>query len=80
MDVPRRCPLPKILTVPSATGGINLSPFIGVNSSFALSLLAWISDASVSSNSSMSATVMSPFQILPAYNAYPRNIPGMGPN
>ena len=48
--------------------GIKLSPFIGVNTSFALSLLAWISDASVSSNSSMSAILMSPFQIPPGYN------------
>ena len=37
----------------------------GVNTSFALSLLAWSSDASISSNSSMSATIMSPFQIPP---------------
>ena len=40
----------------------------GVNASFALSLLAWSSDASISSNSPMYATIMSPFQILPAYN------------
>ena len=42
-----------------------LSPFIGVNTSFALSLLAWISDASISYNSSMSAIILSPFQIPP---------------
>ena len=54
----------KLLTVPSATGNMNFSPFIGVNTSFALSLRAWSSDASISSNSSMSATGMSPFQIL----------------
>ena len=42
--------------------------FCGVNTSFALSLFAWISDASISSNSSTSATIMSPFQILPVYN------------
>ena len=59
----RRSP-PKIFTVPSATGNIKLSPFIGVNTSFALSLLVWISNASISSNSSMSATIMSPFQML----------------
>ena len=50
----RRSP-PRVLTVPSATGSIKLSPFIGVNASFALSLLAWSSDASISSNSSLSA-------------------------
>ena len=37
------------------------------NTSFALSLPAWISDASIFSNSSMSATEMSPVLILPAY-------------
>ena len=44
--------------------------------------LPWSADASISSNSSMHATKMSPFQILSAYNAYPRNIPGKtsGPN
>ena len=41
----------------------------GVNTSFASSLRAWRSDASISSNSSMSATKMSPFQILPAESA-----------
>ena len=57
--------LQKVLTVPSATGKIKLSPFIGVNTSSALSLLAWSSDASICSNSSMSATITSPFQIPP---------------
>ena len=33
-------------------------------------------DASICSNSSISATKMSPFQILTACNAHPRNIPG----
>ena len=37
----------------------------GVNTSSALSLRAWGSDASICSNSSMSATMMSPFQIPP---------------
>ena len=71
-----------IQTVPSAIGNLNFSPLIDVNTSFALSLLPWISDASICSNSSMSATIMSPFQILLACNAYPRNIPGktLGPN
>ena len=58
------------------------SPLMGVNTSFALSLRAWSSDASISSNSSMSATRMSPFQIPPAGNTYPRNTLGktLGPN
>ena len=33
-------------TVPSATGNLNFSPFIGVYTSFALNLFAWSSDAS----------------------------------
>ena len=64
MDVLRFSASPKILTVPSATGNMKLSPFIGVNTSFALSLRAWRSATSISSNSSMSATQMSPFEIL----------------
>ena len=68
MDGLRRRSPPGIFTVPSATGNIKLSPFIGVNISFALSLLAWSSDASICSNSSMSAVNMSPFQIPPADN------------
>ena len=47
----RRFP-PGVLTAPSATGNINVSLFIGADTSFALSLLAWTSDASLSSNSS----------------------------
>ena len=74
MDVLRRCSHPKTLTVPSATGNIKFPPLIGVNTSFALSLRAWNSDASISSNSSMSATIMSPFQILTACNACPNYI------
>ena len=60
----------------------NCHLFIGVNTTFALSLFVWISGASICSNSSMPATKMSPFQIPPACNAYPRNIPGktFGPN
>ena len=46
------------------------------NTSFALSLVAWISDASIFSNSLMSATITSPFQIPSACDAHPRNIPG----
>ena len=56
--------LQKFFTVPSSTGNVKLSPFIGVNTSFALSLRAWISDASICSNFSMSAMNASPFQIL----------------
>ena len=61
---------PESFTVPSAIGNMNLSPFMGVNTSFASSLFAWISDASIFSNSSMSATKMSPFQIRPATIAH----------
>ena len=77
----RRSP-PGVMTVPSAIGNMKNSPFIGVATSFELSLFALISDASICSNSSMSATRMSPFQILPTFNGYPRNIPGktFGPN
>ena len=66
VDALRRCPLPKILTVPSATGNMKFPLLCGVNTSFALSLLAQSSDASISSNSSMSATIMCPFQIPPS--------------
>ena len=78
----RRCSPPKILTVPSATGKMKFPLLCGVNTSFALGLRAWSSDASISSNSSISATLLSPFQILSALNAYPKNIPGktFGPN
>ena len=69
VGVLRRCELPKILTVPSATGNMKLSLLIGVDTSFALCLRAWSSDASICSNSSMSAINMSPFQIPPACNA-----------
>ena len=56
---------PKIFTVPSATGNMKFPLLCGVYTSFALSLRAWSSDASISSNSSMSATIMSAFQIPP---------------
>ena len=58
-----------VLTVPSATGNTNFSFFMGANTSLALSLLAWISNTFICSNSSMSAIIMSPFQILPANKA-----------
>ena len=45
VDVLRRCPHPKILTVPSATGFLKFPLLCGVNTSFALSLLAWSSDS-----------------------------------
>ena len=48
----------------------------GVNTSCVLILQARISDASIFSNSSMSATIMSPFQMLSAYNTDHRKIPG----
>ena len=68
VDVLRYRSPPDNSTVPSAVGNMKISPVIGVNTSFALSLQAWSSDASTSSKSSMSATIMSPFQILTAYN------------
>ena len=52
-------------------------PFsLGNITSFALSLLEWISDASIVSNSWRSATSASPSQTHPAHRAYPRNNPG----
>ena len=75
VDVLRRWSPPETLAVPSATGNFKLSHFIGVNTSFALSLRTWISDASICSISWMSVIDMSPFQIPPACIAYPRNIP-----
>ena len=51
---------PKIFTVPSATGNMKFPLLCGVNTSFALSLRAWSSDAPISSNSSMSATTLFP--------------------
>ena len=63
-----------ILTVPSATKKMTL--FSDVDTSLELSLLKWNSDAFISSNSFLSATTISPFQILPAYNTNPRNVHG----
>ena len=67
---------PDNFTFPSAMGTMKFSTLLGVNTSFALSLRAWISDASILSNSSMSATKMFPFQILRADNTFPRIFPG----
>ena len=53
---------------------MKLSNFIGVNTSFALGLLAWSSDASISSNSSMSATILSPFQSHPTWQDFWTNL------
>ena len=61
VDVLRSWSSPEILTVPSATGNTKCSLSNGVNTSFALSLRAWNSDASIPSNSSMSRTIMSLF-------------------
>ena len=49
--------LPESLTVPFATGKMKFPLLCGVNTPFALSLRAWSSDASISSNSSMSAII-----------------------
>ena len=64
VDVLRMWSPAESFTVPSAIGKMNCSPLMGVNTSFALSLSALISDASICSNSAMSATNKSPFQIL----------------
>ena len=65
---------PEILTIGSAIDNVKISSVIDVNTSFTLSLRTWSSDTSISSNSSMSATIMSPFQISFADNTHPRNI------
>ena len=62
--------------VPSAIGNVNFHLFLDINNSSAMSLRAWISDASTFPSSSMSATKISHFQILTATNAHPKNIPG----
>ena len=66
---------PDNFTFPSAIRNVKFSLFFSAITSYAVSLRAWISDASKFSSSSMSATKMSPFQIPSAYNAYPRNMP-----
>ena len=82
VDVLRTWSPRESFTVPSTIGNTNVSPFWSVDTSFALSLQAWISDASIFSNSSMSATTSSPFQVPPAFYSCPRNIPRKthGPN
>ena len=55
---------PHNFAVSSSNGNVDCSlPFLDVNTSFALSLRAWISDASYCPSSSISATITSPFQI-----------------
>ena len=83
VDVLRSCSLPKILTVPSASANMNLSPFIGVNTSFAFSLRAWNCDASISFQFFNVCNHHVSFPNLPhPDNTYPRNMPGktFGPN
>ena len=67
--------LQKFWLVHLRLGIFDFSPSIGVNTSFALSLRAWSSDASVFSYSLMSATTVSPFQTLSAENTHPKNFP-----
>ena len=57
--------LPDNFAVPSAIGNIELLSFVASITSFALILRGWISDTSIFSNSSMSATRISPCQIHP---------------
>ena len=61
----KTCSLPDDWTGPSAIGHLKWLPFFGMRTSLALSLRARISDASKLSSSSMSATMISPFQIHP---------------
>ena len=65
---------PRNFAVPSANGNVKCSPFLDVNTSFALSLRTWNADASYFPHPLMSATIISTFQIPPATSAYPRNI------
>ena len=67
---------PDNLTVPSAIRKeFDCFTFFRASVPPSHSLRAWISDASKFSSSYMSVNMMSLFQILPAYNAYRRNIP-----
>ena len=77
-DSPRRSSWtsPESFTSPSATGNTKFSPVLDEITSVPLSLLVWISDASIFSNSTRSATNISHFQILPAYKTDPRNNQG----
>ena len=56
----------KIFTVPSATGNMEFPLHCNVNTSFALNLLAWSSEASISSNSSNVCDHHVPFPDSPA--------------
>ena len=53
-----------------------ISIFFGKSHLLCIEFFRVDSDASIVSNSSRSATIMSPFQISSAYRAYPRNNPG----
>ena len=60
---------------PSATGNVYFSSLLGNITSLALSPLAWISDASISSSSSRSTASFFSLPDSSAYNTKPRNIP-----
>ena len=64
----------RVLTLHLRLGIWSFHFFAALTLPLTLSLRAWSSDASISSNSSVSATIMSPFQIPPAYNAQPLSI------
>ena len=61
---------------PSAKGHTISCHFFGMRTSFALSLRACESDASLFSSPSTTATKMSPFQMPPASSTYPMKMPG----
>ena len=67
--------LPDNFAEPSATGNTNSPSFGVIRTSFAFSLLGYVSDASNFSNSSISEVRISSSQIPPANKACPRRIP-----
>ena len=75
VDVLSSWSLPRTLVRPSASGKIKF-PFSSRDITSLPSLFEWMSDASIVSNSSRSATNMSPFRIHPVYKVYPSNNPG----
>ena len=74
VDVLRRCPLPKIWLFHLRRWRWSFHFFAALTTFFALSLWAWSLDASISSNSSMSATTTSPFQIQHPHTIHSREI------
>ena len=77
-DAPSSRSLPQSVIRPSAAGKIKFPLSLGNIASFLhwVSFLSWFPMRPIVSNSSRPATSTSPFQIPPAYNAFPRNNPG----